>query len=142
MELPYFVSEQDILHAEDIQPNNAYVFNLRLNNWQNKRSKRVNCFLRVEQIPTKLTNKLFIRFDESNENSSKAIDKVNDLLLSHPGYTEVNLVVRLKNNERVYISLPEKYNTYIHDELLNSLNEIVGESNIDFDLKVLTANLK
>ena len=142
MELPYFVSEQDILHAEDIQPNNAYIFNLRLNNWQNKRSKRVNCFLRVEQIPTKLTNKLFIRFDESNENSLKAIDKVNDLLLSHPGYTEVNLVVRLKNNERVYISLPEKYNTYIHDELLNSLNEIVGESNIDFDLKVLTANLK
>ena len=45
-------------------------------------------------------------------------------------------------NERVYISLPEKYNIYVHEELLNALYDIVGESNINFDLKPLSANLK
>lgn len=142
MEFPYFVSEQDILHAEDIQANTAYVFNLKLNNWQGKRSKRVNTFLRVEQIPSKLANKLFVRIEETDKDAKNKLEKVGQILLSHPGYTEVNLVIHLKNNERVYFTLPEKYNTYIHDELLKLLYDIVGESNINFDLKTLTSNIK
>ncbi|MBQ8570774.1 MAG: hypothetical protein IJ444_04610, partial [Kiritimatiellae bacterium] len=142
MEFPYFVSEQDILHAEDIQANTAYVFNLKLNNWQGKRSKRVNTFLRVEQIPSKLANKLFVRIEETDKDAKNKLEKVGQILLSHPGYTEVNLVIHLKNNERVYFTLPEKYNTYIHDELLKLLYDIIGESNINFDLKTLTSNIK
>lgn len=142
MEFPYFVSEQDILHAEDIQPNTSYVFNLRLNNWQGKRSKRVNTFIRVEQIPTKLASKLFIRITAEDKAAPTKLEKIKELLSSHPGYTEVNLVLQLEDNERVYISLPEKYNIYVHEELLNALYDIVGESNINFDLKPLSANLK
>ena len=98
--------------------------------------------MRVEQIPTKLASKLFIRISAGDKDAPKKLAKVNELLSSHPGYTEVNLVVRLEDNERVYISLPEKFNTYIHEELLNSLYEVVGEENVDFDLKPLVANQK
>jgi DNA polymerase-3 subunit alpha len=142
IEFPYFVSEQDILKVENIQPNASYVFNLRLNNWQGKRSKRVNTYLRVEEIPTKLTSKVFIRIKADDKTAREKIKKVNETLLSHPGYTEVNLAIQLEDNERVYISLPEKYNIYVHEELLNALYDIVGESNINFDLKPLSANLK
>jgi hypothetical protein len=142
IEFPYFVSEQDILKVENIQPNASYVFNLRLNNWQGKRSKRVNTYLRVEEIPTKLTSKVFIRIKADDKTAREKLKKVNETLLSHPGYTEVNLAIQLEDNERVYISLPEKYNIYVHEELLNALYDIVGESNINFDLKPLSANLK
>ncbi len=142
MEFPYYVSEQDILHAEDIQTNTAYVFNLRLNNWQGKRSKRINSFIRVDQIPTKLATKIFIRVNETESNAKQILNKLSDTLLSHPGHTEVILVLYLKSNERAYIALPEKYNTFISDELLNAIYEITGEENVDFDLKPLNGNIK
>ncbi len=77
----------------------------------------------IAKVPTKSEQKLFIRLTSSDDTDS--LLKIKQMLDTHPGDTEVVLVVGTNNKQA--IRLPSKV---AHDKALESLREIVGADHV------------